>query len=87
MAAPHLDNMLDDGRDACDVGQNARFLRANKLVNDLHRQLAYIDIEGVSNDILDEQWKKAWGEGCYNSHLPESKYNHAIRYAEWILSL
>lgn len=86
LAAPHLDDMMDDGRDTGDVEQNARFTRAANDVEKIHQQLANLEIEGISSQTLDEEWRKAWGES-HNSHLPECKHNHAIRYAKWILSL
>ncbi len=86
LTAPHLDDMMDDGRDTGDVEQNARFTRAVNDVEKIHQQLANLEIEGISSQTLDEQWSKAWGES-HNPHLPECKHNHAISYAEWILSL
>ena len=86
LAAPHLDDMMDDGRDTGDVEQNARFTRAVNDVKKIHQQLANLEIEGISSQTLDEEWRKAWG-GSHNPHLPECKHNHAIRYAKWILSL
>ncbi len=87
--ALNTDDIMDDGCDSCDAEQNHRFTMATDIIDDLQDQLAVIEIDGVSSQTLDREWKKAWGNGGrYSySHLPESKIEHAIEYANWILTL
>ena len=80
------DDIMDDGCDRDDVAQNQRFTKASGAVSRWHKELAEIDIVGISGKTMDIEWKKAWGD-TRHCHLPEEKHNHCIKYARWILSL
>ena len=73
------EDILDDGSDTGDAIQNARYNKQSDIINDAHKQLASIDIDGIDRDELNNLWAIAWGNAG-NVHLPEVKYNHAMRY-------
>lgn len=81
----NYDDILDDGRDQDDWSQNNRFTIETRQIEHMQRELSNISIDGIDGDVLDKEWIKAWKDAPAN--LPESKYNHAINYATWILSL
>lgn len=80
------DNIMDDGHDSNDEAQQRRFCSSSGDVNYWHKELANIDIDRISKEKMDSAWYSAWG-GASCTHLPEVRINHAIKYAEWILSL
>ena len=86
MLVKTTDDIFDDGRDSGDVAQNSRFVSNTSIINTAHTTLAWIDIDGMDSEEMGDAWYKAW-DGSKNPHLPEEKHNHALRYANWILSL
>lgn len=85
-----VDAVVDDGRDADSIEQYReqyrQFLHTRAMIENAEKNLAFIDIEGYDKCELDQAWRNAW-DGCTTPHLPECKYNHAVKYAQWILSL
>ena len=86
MLVKTTDDIFDDGRDNDNVAQNSRFVSQTSIINKAHSTLASIEIDGMDSEEFGDAWYKAW-DGSKNTHLPEEKHNHALRYANWILSL
>lgn len=86
ISTPNLDDMLDDGADSGDAVQNGRFVNVCSDVNAIHKELAKLDFEFLSSEECNRIWVEAW-YGTSTTHLPEDRYNHAIRYANRILAV
>lgn len=80
------DGLLDDGRDYEDERQNASFGIERWKVERIGERLSTIDVEGVDEETLDAEWRKAWGN-CNNKNLPECQYNHHVNYINALIAL
>lgn len=82
----YMDDVLDDGCDSHDEEQNRNYVCINREINSINEELAGYDFEEMSSEECDRIWKDSWN-GYTDVHLPEVKYNHAIEYANRLLTL
>ena len=74
------EDMMDDGSDTDDAGQNARFSDQCRNIESTNSYLSKIDIIGVKNGVMDTLWSRSWNGG--DPHIPEDIYNHALEYID-----
>lgn len=80
------DNIYDDGSDDNDAEQNAAYTREVKIIDEVGERLAQIDcIEAFQISGLELLWESCWENG--ESHLPEEKCNHHMRYIDRLIEL
>lgn len=76
--------VMDDGRDTEDIEQYNRFASNQKAILEAHGDLSDIELDGLESCELNMMWRDAWrGE---SPSLIESKYNHAVRYANSLIT-
>lgn len=80
------DNIYDDGSDDNDAEQNAAYTREVQIIDEVGEKLAQIDsIEDIEISGLELIWESSWENG--DSHLPEEKCNHHMRYIDRLIEL
>lgn len=72
------DDILDDGADSRDFGQNRNFTSERKKLDRVHAEIAGLELSGPGFD-ADTEWRNSW-EGTNHRDLPENIINHDIRY-------
>lgn len=80
------DNIYDDGSDNNDAEQNVAYSSEVQIINEVGDRLAQIDcIEAFEISGLELIWESCWENG--DSHLPEEKCNHHMRYIDRLIDL